>query len=463
MKKITALLSFAALVSCTMEPKYHKPKIDLPLAESSKEKISQISWDRFFQSEDLQRVIKMALANNRDLKVANLNVESVEAIYGVTRSSLFPSISANATEIKQKAPTPFKAFTPKKQFRANLAFTSYELDFFGRLRSLKKSAFEDLLGSRQARNLVKITVISQTVNAYAQFLVDRENLRIAESNLAALEEKSRLIELRHKAGLDAQTDLLNAETNTENARLTCDNYTKFVEQDSNALMILTGKFDAESLPKVDSIDDIKIDESLLEFTPSTSLLSRPDVAEAEHALKSANADIGAARAAFFPTVSLSGTYGFSSRELNTLISPASRSWTLTPQISLPIFSGGQNIARLKNANVLKQIEIINYEQAIHTAFREALDQFAQRETSVRQLKSSDMILKMREKSSKIATIRYQKGASSLLDSIDSQLTLFLAKQNRNNVKKEYLVNLITLYKVLGGGNAIEKEEEYSIF
>lgn len=459
MRKILTL-ALLVISSCTMEPKYKKPQVDLPLADGAKEKISKISWERFFQSEDLQRVVKMALENNRDLKVANLNVESVEAIYSVSRSALLPAISANASEIKQKAPTAFKGFTPKKQFRANLAFTNYEIDFFGRIRSLKHAAFEDVMSGRQARNLVQITVISQTVNAYAQFLVDRENLRLAQKNLDVLEEKTRLTEIRHKAGLDSQDTLINAATAAENARIACDNYSKFVEQDSNALMILTGKFDAESLPKVDSIDDIKIDESLLEFTPSTSLLSRPDVAEAEHKLKSANADIGAARAAFFPTISLSTTYGFSSRELNQTITPASRSWTITPQISLPIFNGGQNIARLKNANVLKQIEIINYEKAIHAAFREALDQFAQRETSTRQLKSSDLILKLREKSFKIATLKNEKGAASALNKVDAESIFLSAKQNRNNVKKEYLANLISLYKVLGGGNEIEQEEKY---
>jgi len=460
MKKL-ALISLLAISSCTLEPSYHTPPHHLPLAENSQQKISEVSWDKFFESPDLQRVIKMALENNRDLKVANLNVESLEAVYGVARASLFPSISANGAETRQKAPAAFKAFTPKRQYRANLAFTAYELDFWGRLRSLKKSAQEDLLSSREARNLVKITVISATVNAYAQFLADRENLRIAEDNLKTLESRSHFVEVRRKAGLDSQQDYLLALFNLENARNTYENYRKYVEQDSNALMILTGKFSAESLPKVNSIDDIKINESLIEFVPSTSLLSRPDIKQAEHDLKGANADIGAARAAFFPNISLSGTYGYGSRDLSTLFD--SRTWTLTPQITMPIFAGGQNIARLKNANIQKQIEIINYEKAIHTAFREALDQFAEYESISNQLKSADKILKTQNKSFQIAVVRYQRGASNSLNKIDSQLLLLSARQNYVNVKKEYLANIIALYKVLGGGNDLEEERDDSFF
>lgn len=459
MKKLA--LIFLLLTSCTLEPKYKTPQTNLPLTEGEKEPISNISWDRFFVSEDLQRVVNMALENNRDLKVANLNVESVEAIYGVARSALLPSVSANYAETRQKAPPAFRNFMPKRQYRANVSFTAYELDFFGRLRSLKKSAFEDLLASRQARDLVRITVIAETINAYAQFLTDRENFRIAEENFKVLQDRSRYVEIRRKEGLDSQEDYLISLTNIENARNTYENYRKFVEQDSNALMILTGKFDAESLPKVDSIDDIKINESLLEFTPSSSLLSRPDVRQAEHVLKAANADIGAARAAFFPSISLSGTYGYGSRELDNLLN--SKTWTLTPQISLPIFAGGQNMARLKNANIQKQIEVINYEKAIHTAFREALDQFAERESLSKQLASYEKLVQTQNKTFQIAVVRYQKGASSSLNRIDSQLLLLSVQQNRNNIKKEYIANLISLYKALGGGSNIETEEEYSIF
>ena len=460
MKK-SALIFLFALGSCTLDPKYQKPLHNLPLAENSQEKISEISWEKFFESQDLQRVIKMALENNRDLKVANLNVESLEAIYGVARSSLLPSVSANAAETRQKAPAAFKSFMPKKQFRANLAFTAYELDFFGRLRSLKKSAHEDLLSGQEARNLVKITVVAETVNAYLQFLADRENLRAAEENLKVLESRSHVVEIRKKAGLDSQQTYLLSIFNTENARNTYETYRKSVEQDSNALMILTGKFSAESLPQVDSIDDVKINESLIEFLPSVSLLSRPDIKQAEHALKASNADIGAARAAFFPSISLSGTYGYNSRDLSSLFD--SRTWTFTPQISIPIFAGGQNWARLKNANIQKQIEIINYEKAIHTAFREALDQFAEHESISNQLKSAEKIYKTQDKSFKISVLRYQMGAASSLNKIDSQLLVLSARQNYVAVKKEYLANLIMLYKVLGGGNDLEEKEEKSFF
>ncbi len=451
-KKILILLfNFGVLSACTMAPKYQTPKVDAPLKpiEATKPKITNISWQEFFISSDLQRVIKIALKNNRDLKIANLNIESAQASYGVTRSDLFPSVNATAYETRQGVPSAFKSFTPKKQFRANLSLTSYELDFFGRLRSLKNAALEDFLAQEQARNITKISLIAETANSYAQLLCDSEILKISQENVAIQTARLDFTKLRYENGIDSLDSLLNAQASIETAKSNFEKYKKLVAQDKNALLVLMGTFDQKLLPQISDLNDIKINEASLDFTPSQSLLLRPDIQQAEHNLKSANANIGAARAAFFPTITLTGTYGYASRDFKTLFD--SKTWAFTPQVSLPIFSGGRNFANLEISNVRKKVEIINYEKAIQTAFREASDQFAERESVTNQLKSFEEILSMRQKSQQISEKKHEAGINSTLNVLDAKLAFLSAKENHANTKKEYIANLINLYKVLGGG------------
>jgi multidrug efflux system outer membrane protein len=439
-----------------MEPKYQTPTSDVPFAkaETDKKQINEIAWQDFFQSADLQKTIALALKNNHDLKIASLNIESARAIHGVARANLFPTINATASETKQGITGPFAAFTPKKIYRANLNFNAYEFDLFGRLRSLKQSAYEDLLASEEMRNLVKITLISEVVNSYAQLMLDYEILEISRENLTALEEKHLLIEQRFHKGMDSKINFLDSIAALENTKLTIETYQKLVDQDRHALMSLIGIFDEKYLPQAKKLEEIKIAEDALEFTASQSLLSRPDIKQAEHNLKSANANIGAARAAFFPTISLTGSFGYQSRELTDLFD--SKSWSFTPQINLPIFTGGSNLANLDRANVEKEIEIIAYKKAIQTAFREALDKISERKALSNQLKSVNKILDAKETSYKISKAKQEQGLINKLDRINSKLEMLAAKQNNLSLKKEYLTNMIELYKALGGGSEVEK-------
>ncbi|MDX2083254.1 MAG: TolC family protein [Rickettsiales bacterium] len=446
------------LVACSLDPKYKKPEIDLPFAQdqdSTKKKIAAISWQEYFQSQDLKRIIQLALENNKDLKTAILNIEVAQGTHGVTRSALLPTISASALETRQGVPSQFASFTPKRQYRANVSLTSYEVDFFGRLRSLKKAALEDFLATKEASKITKIAVISETANAYAQFLLDRQLLEIAKENLQTQSERYKYSEKRYNNGIDSQSSLLNAQALIESAKVNFETYKKLVEQDKNALMVLTGVFDERSIPQDETINDIKINEELLDFLPSQNLLLRPDIQKAEHSLKSANANIGAARAAFFPSITLTGTYGYGSRNLDSLFD--SRSWTFTPQINLPIFSGGRNIANLDIANARKKIQIVQYEQVIQNAFRETLDQLAERQSVTNQLQSYDKIFAARKKSYEISENKHSQGISSALDVLDTKLTFLSAKQSQLVTKKEYIANLIALYKVMGGGAEIIDE------
>ncbi|MBU6141088.1 MAG: TolC family protein [Proteobacteria bacterium] len=454
MRKLILIL--ALLTSCNIEPKYVKPEADVPfksLENPYKKKITQISWQEFFKSPDLQKIIQLALENNKDLKTAALNVEIAEGTHGVARSNLLPAISGTAYETRQGVPSAFSGFTPKKQFRANVGFTSYEVDFLGRLRSLKKSALEDFLASKEAQNIAKITVISQTANAYAQFLLDSQLLEIAAENVSTQNDRYQLTTIRYQQNIDSNTTLLAAENLLETAKINFETYKKLVAQDKSALMALVGAFDEKSIPQDKTIDDIKIAEDLLDFIPSENLLLRPDVKQAEHDLKSANANIGAARAAFFPYITLSGTYGYASRELNTLFN--NNTWTFTPQINIPIFSGGRNVANLDVANARKNLKINQYEKVVQTAFREALDQLAEREETTNQLSSYEKILSARENSYKISEKKNQVGLLSKINILDAKISLLEARKNQLNAKKQSITNLIALYKIMGGGAEIE--------
>jgi len=451
MKK-TFLLTIALLSSCSFEPKYSRPEVDLPFEEVEnphKKKIAAISWEEFFKSPDLQRVIHLALENNKDLKIAAKNVEIAEGTHGVARSNLLPAISGTAYETRQKAPSTFASFMPKKQFRANLGLSSYEIDFFGRLRSLKKSALEDFLATKEAQNIAKISVITQAANAYAQFLLDKNLEKIAQNNVELVKQRHDLIAKRYYNHIDSKAVLLAAETALENAKVDLENYTKLVEQDKNALMALVGIFDERSIPKDETIENIEIAVDLLDFAPSKNLLLRPDVKQAEHDLISANANIGAARAAFFPSITLTGTYGYASRELDSLFD--SRTWNFTPQINLPIFSGGRNIANLDIANARKNQKIIQYEKVIQTAFREVLDELATKKAIDNQLQSYEKNLLFAEDLTKISAKKNQVGLMSKMDVINAQIAELTAKENQLISKKESIANLISLYKIMGGG------------
>lgn len=459
--KIKILLILTLLSSCTMAPWYKRPQAPVPLEKvekSDKKKITEISWEKFFVSPDLRRIINLALENNRDLKVANLNIEAAQAAHSVARAALLPNVNATAIETRQKVPGAFAFFTPKRQFRANLNVTSYEVDFFGRLQSLKKAALEQVLAGQEARNVMRITLISETVNAYAQLLLDSAILRLMEETAQAQEERYRVSNLRYQAGLDSKILLYSQQAIYENAKTGYETYKKLVQQDQNALMVLTGVFDVKSLPIENSLDDLEINESLLDFVPSESLLSRPDIKQAEHLLKSANANIGAARAAFFPSITLTGTYGYGSRELSSLFS--SRLWTFTPQINLPIFDGGRNFANLQSMNVQKKIQIAQYEKAIQTAFSEASNELANRESVVNQLKILKEIEKARESNLNFSQKRKALGIDNNADVLDAKVLWIQAKQNELSMKKDYIANLINLYKVFGGGSEfVEKEED----
>jgi len=262
--------------------------------------------------------------------------------------------------------------------------------------------------------------------------------------------------MRYKVGIDSQSDLLNGESAIEEAKSNFEIYKKLVKQDENALMLLMGVFDRSALPQDEVVlSDVKIKEELLDFIPSEALFSRPDVLQAEHELKSANANIGAARAAFFPSITLTGNYGYASREMTTLFD--SKTWAFTPQINMPLFAGGRNVYNLKLADLRKKVEIAQYEKAIQTAFRESLDQLAEREAVKSQMESADKILTNKKKLNDISNLKHEVGISSSLNVIEDKINFLTARQNQIIAKKDCMANLITLYKVMGGGSELSEK------
>lgn len=450
-KLFFSLIVISAVLACTMAPRYKTPDAEIAL-EDKETKNAQITWDEYFKSQALQKIIAVALKNNRNLKIADLNIKTALESHNVVRANLLPAVNATGTYTRQGVPSAFAAFTPRSQFRANLSLTSYEVDFFGRLRSLKKAAYEDFLASVEARNVMQISLIGQVVDYYTQYLLDLEIYEITKANVDIAEERYEVSEVRYKNGIDLKTDLLNAKAIFETAKMNRDVYEKIVAQDKNALMLLIGSFDEKNIP-VAKIEELEINENLLDLVASKSLLLRPDIKQAEHALKADNASIGAARAAFFPSISLTATDGYGSRELSDLFS--SKTWSFSPQINLPIFTGGKNIAQLKLADLQKKVSVIQYQQAIENAFREASDELAQRKSIVKRKKSAEEIFAARAQNYKIVNGRRVEGLLGTVDVLDAEVLMLQSRQDLLNVRKEYLLNLTNLYKVLGGGSEVK--------
>lgn len=453
--KIILPISYFLILSCTLAPSYKKPEIDTPIVktEEGKKQISKISWQEFFTTPDLQRVIKNALDKNKDLKIANLNIESARAIHNIQRAALLPNLNINTSQTRQNVSGAFSAFTPENIYRANIGLTSYEIDFFGRIQSLKKAALEDYFASIAAKDLMQTILIAEVANSYAQLILDWKILEISQKELDVLKEKNLILKTRFEKGLISKDDFSNAEVEVENKRIEVANYEKIIEQDQNALMILSGEFDNNNLPQIANLDDIKINEDALEFNASETLLSRFDIKQAEANLKKANANIGAARAAFFPSISISGAYGYQSLQSSQLFN--SKNWNFTPQINVPIFSGGRATANLKNANVLKEIEIVQYQKTIQNAFREALDKLSERQAIVTQFESAKKIFDNKDSRYKNSISKTKKGLIGKLELSNYQLDFFAAEKNKLAVQKAYLANLIELYKTLGGGSDLE--------
>jgi multidrug efflux system outer membrane protein len=391
-------------------------------------------------------LIRLSLESNRDLRVAVLDVERAREQYGIQRSERVPAISANAALVRQGGDMPVT-----DSYSANLAATQFELDLWGRVRSLSKSALEQYFAQDAARRSAQLSLIAAVANTYLTLAADREQLRLAQATLQTREESFALTEKRHDLGAVSALDVYQSRTQTESARADAARFAGQVAQDIDALNLLVGApVPAELLPAGFERDATGLDP-LPAGVPSDVLLRRPDVQQAEHTLRAANANIGAARAAFFPTITLTGTVGTASTELNSLFDSGTSTWSFIPQVSLPIFQGGRLRAGLGVAQADRDIALARYEQSIQQGFREVADALALTATLTAQRTALEQLVGAAQRAEDLSIARYEAGRDSYLTRLESQRTLYVSQQALITTRLAEQSNRVTLYKVLGGG------------
>ena len=408
---------------------------------------SDIPWQAFFSDPRLKRLIAVALENNRDLRTAWLTVEQARAQYRIQRADELPTLNIGATGLRQPGPSGGMAST----YQVGLNITAFEFDFFGRIKSLSDAALAQYLGTEEAQKTVQIALIAAVANTYLNLLADDELLDVTRQALRTREESLKLTKLKFDNGAASELDYRQAESLIQGARVTLAQVTRRRALDQNALVLLLGQSMPPDLPAAQSVMGQELLPELPVGLPSEVLTRRPDIRQAEQQLIAANANIGAARAAFYPRISLTTSAGIASRELSGLFNNGAFAWTMAPQLLLPIFDSGRNKANLGSTEAGRDIAIAQYEQAIQNAFREVSDALASRATLVDEVRAQRAQVNAEAARFRLADLRYKNGAASYLDVLDAQRSLFTAQQAVVQVQAAQVQNLVTLYKVLGGG------------
>ena len=450
-----------ALSGCTLAPNYERPAAPVsqqwpasPTPSPAGKAAAELDWRDFFQDARLQATIALALDNNRDLRVATLNVARVQALYRVQRAALFPEIDASGTGTRSRTPADLSATgrtVTGSSYQVGLGASAYELDLFGRVQSLRDEQLEQYFATEEARRSAQISLVAQVANQYVVERANAERQEIAQGTLDSLEKSLALTERQFEAGVVSELDLRTVESQVQTARADLASYTQAHAQAINALVLLTGAPLPDNLPPAQALASHRLVDDLPAGLPSELLTRRPDILEAEHQLKSANASIGAARAAFFPSIRLTVFGGTSSAELDGLFKQGSGAWSFSPQVTLPIFAGGRNRANLDAAKLEKQIEIAQYEKAIQTAFREVADELVAQPSIRVQVAAQTARVAAEQRRYALATERYQQGVDSYVVLLTAQRDLFSAQQLLIQAQQARLTSLINLYKALGGG------------
>ncbi len=454
---LTALTSALLLGGCmSFIPAYERPAAPVPAAyapeltpagASGSTAAADIEWQRYFSDARLRRLIEISLANNRDLRVAILNIEQARGAYQIKRADELPTVGAGFTAQRSPGSSGGLANT----YAIGLQVTGYELDFFGRVRALSQAALSQYLATEESRKTVQIALIAGVASAYVGLLADDELLRVTRDTLTTRDDSFKLTKLKFDNGAASELDFRQAEQLLEGARATLAQTQRQRALDENALTLLLGQALPAELPAGLPLASQQVSTELPAGLPSELLTRRPDVRAAEQQLLAANANIGAARAAFFPRISLTANAGTASTELGNLFKSGTFALTGTATLLQPIFDAGRNQANLDVAKVNKDIAIAQYEKAIQTAFREVSDSLAGRATLGEQLRAQTAQTNAAQVSFKLADLRYRNGAASYLDVLDAQRSLFSAQQALVQVQALQAQNLMTLYKVLGGG------------
>ncbi|MCY1222719.1 Outer membrane protein OprM [compost metagenome] len=483
----TSVLALSlALAACTLEPQYQRPDAPIPSAfpdgaayrtpqaraaagqpgqpaqavQPPGPSAADLGWRDVFVDPQLRQLIELALANNRDLRIATLSIDEARALYQIERAAQFPTVEANAGMVSQRLSSRVRPPGQSQQittYNAGIGFTAFELDFFGRVRSLKHAALEQYLATEEARRSAQIALVAEVANAYLTLRADRELLRLSQDTLKTQQEAAEMVRRGRQVGAMAQLDQHRVQTQVQTAQVGVEQYTRQVAQDENALTLLIGTQLPKSIAEggnpaaaADPLEPRTLMQEFPEGLPSSLLTRRPDILDAEHQLKAANANIGAARAAFFPRISLTGALGVASTSLAGLFS-GGMAWLFAPQLTVPIFDAGRNRAGLDAANVRKDINVANYEKTIQTAFREVADSMAARATYERQVKAQEALVREGSETRRLSEMRFKNGVDDYFGVFDAQRQLYAAQQSLVTYKLAGLTSRVSLYKALGGG------------
>ncbi|QJW56429.1 Outer membrane protein OprM [Serratia plymuthica] len=460
-------LSLAVLSACTsLQPAYERPALPVTNRWIGQEMAVggdaavDLPWKSFVADPTLRRLIQDALGDNRDLRIAVLDIDKARAMYDIRRADLLPDINAGASESAQRTPAPVSSTGSTlvtHALSANVAVSAYELDLFGRVRSLRDQALQQYLATEEARRSTHLALVGAVISTYLQWTADTQGLNLAEDTLRSRQTAFDLQGRRLKAGSAAELSLRQADGELEAARAQVLTAAATVAMGRNALELLVGHPLPPDLTSAASVDEVLAVQDVPVGLPSDLLLNRPDILAAEHRLIGTNANIGAARAAFFPKVTLTGSAGFESDGLSSLFEGPNRAWSFLPQISLPIFDGGRRKANLAVAETERDIAVADYERSIQNAFREVADILVQRSSLVGQLQVAERRVAVARQVHDMVQRRFKVGVATYLEVLEAQRTLLATQQNLISVRSAQQIAQVSLYKALGGGG-LEREE-----
>lgn len=454
---LAATTAALALAACNLDPAYVRPAPPVPASfpqgpayapNQPGPAASEVRWREFFTDPNLRSVIELALDNNRDLRVAAANIEAARAQYRIERSNLFPSVGANGSATVAR---PGGGAPTEHLYSVSLGFSAWELDLFGRIRSLSRAALEQFLATEEARRATQTSLIAEVASDYEQLAADRQLLTVAQQTLAAQQASLDLTRARFAAGVASALDVDQAQTTVETARADVAQFTTQAAQDQNALNLVAGTTAPDALLPAGLAATPGMMVDLPAGVSSTVLLMRPDILQAEHQLRANNADIGAARAAFFPTITLTAGAGAASTALSGLFDTAARTWSFVPTISLPIFNAGRTRANLHLAQAQRDAAVAQYERAIQAAFQEVADALARRGTIADQIGADQRLVAAATEAVQLTNARYQRGTDPYLNVLVAQRTLYSAQQALVSIRLVQLTNAVSLYRALGGG------------
>lgn len=467
---LALLLAGSTLSACNFAPKYVRPTGAVPAAlpeggiyaraATDAPDVTAIGWRDFFTDDRLRQVIELGLDNNRDLRVAAANVLQARAQYRVQRADILPSISANGsatytnsagTAASTGGAAGGSASTDIQYFQANVGFSAFELDLFGRLRNLSKAALEQYFATEEAQRTMRISLIAEIATAWLTLASDQEQLRLSQDTLKTFEQTLDLTRAQFRIGVASELESRQAETNYQAARNDIATLRTRIAQDQNALNLLAGTTVSPGLLPAALGDGRVTRDALPANLSSDVLLRRPDVLQAEHQLIAQNANIGAARAAFFPRISLTATLGTISSALGGLFGAGTGTYNTGPSVALPLFDAGRNKGNLDYAKASQKAAVATYEKTIQTAFREVADALAQRGTIDEQVSAQTARVSAAQVAAKLSDARYRAGVDSFLVALDAQRTAYAAEQQLVITRTSRASNLIELYRALGGG------------